>query len=123
MPSRQPHLARHTLPRLGLLAGAALLEKGDVLVVAGKGHEQGQLVAGVTHPFDDVAETAAALGLVQLQRLPQSCSGAKPWRSATTLNWRACPWCCLPAHRRAMCTPGTCTWCVWRRAHAWGAMR
>jgi len=30
-------------------------------VVAGKGHEQGQLVAGVTHPFDDVAVTAAAL--------------------------------------------------------------
>ncbi|HET9187460.1 MAG TPA: UDP-N-acetylmuramoyl-L-alanyl-D-glutamate--2,6-diaminopimelate ligase, partial [Acidothermaceae bacterium] len=26
---------------------------GDVLVVAGKGHEQGQEVAGVVHPFDD----------------------------------------------------------------------
>jgi UDP-N-acetylmuramoyl-L-alanyl-D-glutamate--2,6-diaminopimelate ligase len=26
---------------------------GDVLVVAGKGHEQGQEVAGVIHPFDD----------------------------------------------------------------------
>ncbi|HYE45525.1 MAG TPA: UDP-N-acetylmuramoyl-L-alanyl-D-glutamate--2,6-diaminopimelate ligase [Caulobacter sp.] len=40
---------------------AALLEEGDVLAIAGKGHEQGQLVAGVNHPFDDVAETAAAL--------------------------------------------------------------
>jgi UDP-N-acetylmuramoyl-L-alanyl-D-glutamate--2,6-diaminopimelate ligase len=40
---------------------ASLLEEGDVLVVAGKGHEQGQLVAGVTHPFDDVTETAVAL--------------------------------------------------------------
>jgi UDP-N-acetylmuramoyl-L-alanyl-D-glutamate--2,6-diaminopimelate ligase len=30
-------------------------------VVAGKGHEQGQLVAGVNHPFDDVAETLEAL--------------------------------------------------------------
>ncbi len=49
--------------REAIRAGVALLEKGDVLVVAGKGHEQGQLVAGVTHPFDDVAETAAALGL------------------------------------------------------------
>jgi UDP-N-acetylmuramoyl-L-alanyl-D-glutamate--2,6-diaminopimelate ligase len=38
-----------------------LLRDGDVLVVAGKGHEQGQLVAGVTHPFDDVAATRAAL--------------------------------------------------------------
>ena len=49
--------------REAIRAGVALLEQGDVLVVAGKGHEQGQLVAGVTHPFDDVTETAAALGL------------------------------------------------------------
>ena len=49
--------------REAIRAAAALLGKGDVLVVAGKGHEQGQLVAGVTHPFDDVVETAAALGL------------------------------------------------------------
>ena len=42
---------------------AGLLAEGDVLVVAGKGHEQGQLVAGITYPFDDVAVTAAALGL------------------------------------------------------------
>jgi UDP-N-acetylmuramoyl-L-alanyl-D-glutamate--2,6-diaminopimelate ligase len=47
--------------REAIRAAAALLGKGDVLVVAGKGHEQGQLVAGVTHPFDDVVETAAAL--------------------------------------------------------------
>ena len=37
------------------------LRDGDVLVVAGKGHEQGQTVAGVVHPFDDVAEVRAAL--------------------------------------------------------------
>ncbi|MGE5565765.1 MAG: UDP-N-acetylmuramoyl-L-alanyl-D-glutamate--2,6-diaminopimelate ligase [Parcubacteria group bacterium] len=49
--------------REAIRAAAALLEEGDVLVVAGKGHEQGQLIAGVTHPFDDVVETAAALGL------------------------------------------------------------
>ena len=49
--------------REAIRAAAALLGDGDVLVVAGKGHEQGQLVAGVTHPFDDVSETAAALGL------------------------------------------------------------
>ena len=28
-------------------------EAGDVVVIAGKGHEQGQEVAGVVHPFDD----------------------------------------------------------------------
>ena len=44
-------------------AATALLSEGDILVVAGKGHEQGQTIAGVIHPFDDVAETAAALGL------------------------------------------------------------
>ena len=47
--------------REAIRVAAALLEDGDVLAVAGKGHEQGQLVAGVNHPFDDVAETAAAL--------------------------------------------------------------
>jgi UDP-N-acetylmuramoyl-L-alanyl-D-glutamate--2,6-diaminopimelate ligase len=50
--------------RAAIAEAAALLGKGDVLVVAGKGHEQGQLVAGVTHPFDDVAETARALEAV-----------------------------------------------------------
>jgi len=49
--------------REAIRAAVAMLQPGDVLVVAGKGHEQGQLIAGVTHPFDDVAETAAALGL------------------------------------------------------------
>jgi len=44
-------------------AAAGMLRDGDVLVVAGKGHEQGQIVGAVIHPFDDVAETAAALGL------------------------------------------------------------
>jgi UDP-N-acetylmuramoyl-L-alanyl-D-glutamate--2,6-diaminopimelate ligase len=38
------------------------LVSGDVLVVAGKGHEQGQTIAGIVHPFDDaaVARTVAA---------------------------------------------------------------
>jgi len=30
--------------------------KGDVLVIAGKGHEQGQIIAGRVEPFDDVEE-------------------------------------------------------------------
>jgi UDP-N-acetylmuramoyl-L-alanyl-D-glutamate--2,6-diaminopimelate ligase len=34
---------------------------GDVIVVAGKGHETGQYVAGAVLPFDDREVTAAAL--------------------------------------------------------------
>ena len=49
--------------RVAIREAVAMLRAGDVLVVAGKGHEQGQTIAGVTHPFDDVVETAAALGL------------------------------------------------------------
>jgi UDP-N-acetylmuramoyl-L-alanyl-D-glutamate--2,6-diaminopimelate ligase len=49
--------------RAAIRAAAGQLRTGDILVVAGKGHEQGQTVAGVIHPFDDVTETRAALGL------------------------------------------------------------
>ncbi|MCU1458973.1 MAG: UDP-N-acetylmuramyl-tripeptide synthetase, partial [Actinomycetia bacterium] len=34
---------------------------GDVVVIAGKGHESGQTTDGVTVPFDDAIESAAAL--------------------------------------------------------------
>ena len=40
-------------------------QEGDVVVIAGKGHEQGQEVAGVVHPFDDrevARETLRRLG-------------------------------------------------------------
>jgi UDP-N-acetylmuramoyl-L-alanyl-D-glutamate--2,6-diaminopimelate ligase len=48
--------------REAIAAGAAMLADGDILVVAGKGHEQGQLIGETIHPFDDVLELAAALG-------------------------------------------------------------
>jgi UDP-N-acetylmuramoyl-L-alanyl-D-glutamate--2,6-diaminopimelate ligase len=35
--------------------------EGDVVVIAGKGHEQGQEIAGVVHPFDDREVARAAL--------------------------------------------------------------
>ena len=49
--------------RAAIAAGAAELRDGDILIVAGKGHEQGMTIGDVVHPFDDVAELAAALGL------------------------------------------------------------
>lgn len=39
----------------------SLLGPGDTLIVAGKGHEEGQTVGAVTHPFSDHAEVRLAL--------------------------------------------------------------
>jgi UDP-N-acetylmuramoyl-L-alanyl-D-glutamate--2,6-diaminopimelate ligase len=39
----------------------AWAQPGDVVLVAGKGHEPGQTSRGVTRPFDDRDELAAAL--------------------------------------------------------------
>ncbi|TYL46175.1 UDP-N-acetylmuramoyl-L-alanyl-D-glutamate--2,6-diaminopimelate ligase [Nocardioides sp. BGMRC 2183] len=50
--------------REAIAAALGLARSGDVVVVAGKGHETGQEVAGVVHPFDDrivVAEVLAEL--------------------------------------------------------------
>ncbi len=45
---------RHVAIEQGM---AALESAGDLLLIAGKGHETGQTIKGVTHPFDD-AEVA-----------------------------------------------------------------
>jgi UDP-N-acetylmuramoyl-L-alanyl-D-glutamate--2,6-diaminopimelate ligase len=42
-------------------AAVAMARPGDTVLVAGKGHEPGQEVAGVVHPFDDRVVLAAAL--------------------------------------------------------------
>ncbi|MEH3034204.1 MAG: hypothetical protein PGN07_09235 [Aeromicrobium erythreum] len=39
----------------------ALARPGDTVVLAGKGHEQGQEVDGVVHPFDDRAVLAETI--------------------------------------------------------------
>jgi UDP-N-acetylmuramoyl-L-alanyl-D-glutamate--2,6-diaminopimelate ligase len=46
-----------------IAAAAGMLEPGDVLLVAGKGHERGQIIGGEVLPFNDVEVTRAALGL------------------------------------------------------------
>ena len=36
-------------------------QEGDLVVVLGKGHEKGQEIDGVVHPFDDRVELARAI--------------------------------------------------------------
>jgi len=47
--------------RRAIFAAVAGLGPGDVLVIAGKGHESGQTVGGVTLPFDDGAVALEAV--------------------------------------------------------------
>jgi UDP-N-acetylmuramoyl-L-alanyl-D-glutamate--2,6-diaminopimelate ligase len=47
--------------RAAIEHAVAAAHPGDVVVVAGKGHETGQEVAGVVHPFSDRDELAAAI--------------------------------------------------------------
>ncbi len=42
-------------------AAVSQLEAGDVLVLAGKGHERGQIIKGAVHPFDDAAQARLAV--------------------------------------------------------------
>jgi UDP-N-acetylmuramoyl-L-alanyl-D-glutamate--2,6-diaminopimelate ligase len=46
----------------------ALAEPGDIVLIAGKGHEQGQNVGGVVHPFDDRAVAREALAGLRASR-------------------------------------------------------
>jgi UDP-N-acetylmuramoyl-L-alanyl-D-glutamate--2,6-diaminopimelate ligase len=47
--------------RAAIAAAVDQAEPGDVVVIAGKGHETGQEVAGVVHPFSDRDELRAAI--------------------------------------------------------------
>ncbi|MEF3046235.1 UDP-N-acetylmuramoyl-L-alanyl-D-glutamate--2,6-diaminopimelate ligase [Pseudotabrizicola sp. L79] len=44
-----------------ILRAADALEPGDALLIAGKGHETGQTIAGQTYPFDDVEQASLAV--------------------------------------------------------------
>jgi UDP-N-acetylmuramoyl-L-alanyl-D-glutamate--2,6-diaminopimelate ligase len=51
--------------RAAITTAVSLARPGDTLLVAGKGHETGQDVAGTVHPFDDrvvLREALAGLG-------------------------------------------------------------
>lgn len=46
-------------------AGIAMLQSGDVFVIAGKGHERGQIIGARTEPFSDHEVARAAIAEVQ----------------------------------------------------------
>jgi UDP-N-acetylmuramoyl-L-alanyl-D-glutamate--2,6-diaminopimelate ligase len=50
--------------REAIAAAVRAARPGDAVLIAGKGHEQGQEIAGVVQPFSDREELAAALALV-----------------------------------------------------------
>jgi UDP-N-acetylmuramoyl-L-alanyl-D-glutamate--2,6-diaminopimelate ligase len=51
-----------------IAAALAVAQRGDVVVIAGKGHEQGQEAGGRTVPFDDVEVARDALLRIQASR-------------------------------------------------------
>jgi UDP-N-acetylmuramoyl-L-alanyl-D-glutamate--2,6-diaminopimelate ligase len=53
-----------------ILAALATADPGDVVVIAGKGHELGQEVGGRVLPFDDAATARAALERILASRRP-----------------------------------------------------
>jgi UDP-N-acetylmuramoyl-L-alanyl-D-glutamate--2,6-diaminopimelate ligase len=44
-----------------ILRGVDALGPGDALLVAGKGHESGQVIKGDVYPFDDVEQASIAV--------------------------------------------------------------
>jgi UDP-N-acetylmuramoyl-L-alanyl-D-glutamate--2,6-diaminopimelate ligase len=43
--------------KTAIFEALSMLESGDILVIAGKGHEQGQIIGDVVQPFDDIDVT------------------------------------------------------------------
>ncbi|WP_007026522.1 UDP-N-acetylmuramoyl-L-alanyl-D-glutamate--2,6-diaminopimelate ligase, partial [Saccharomonospora iraqiensis] len=60
-PSRGGEVCEIGDRREAITAAVDRARPGDVVLVAGKGHETGQEIAGVVHPFSDTGELAAAI--------------------------------------------------------------
>ena len=54
--------------RSAIERAVSLAREGDVVVIAGKGHEQGQEIGGVVHPFDDREVARQALRALTHER-------------------------------------------------------
>ncbi|MBC3185218.1 UDP-N-acetylmuramoyl-L-alanyl-D-glutamate--2,6-diaminopimelate ligase [Corynebacterium sp. zg-331] len=57
----RPEIVEVGQRREAIAALVAWARPGDAIVVAGKGHENGQLIRGVNHPFDDREELRRAI--------------------------------------------------------------
>jgi UDP-N-acetylmuramoyl-L-alanyl-D-glutamate--2,6-diaminopimelate ligase len=44
-----------------VLRGVDMLEEGDALLIAGKGHETGQIIGADVLPFDDVEQASISV--------------------------------------------------------------
>jgi UDP-N-acetylmuramoyl-L-alanyl-D-glutamate--2,6-diaminopimelate ligase len=51
-----------------ILLGVDALGPGDALLIAGKGHESGQTIAGIVYPFDDVEQASIAVAALDGDR-------------------------------------------------------
>jgi UDP-N-acetylmuramoyl-L-alanyl-D-glutamate--2,6-diaminopimelate ligase len=62
-----PVLSRKTMAivsrKEAIQAAAVMAKSGDIILVAGKGHEKYQEIQGVKHPFDDKEELKKALSI------------------------------------------------------------
>jgi UDP-N-acetylmuramoyl-L-alanyl-D-glutamate--2,6-diaminopimelate ligase len=58
-----PHSKEMADRREAIHAGISQLKKGDILLVAGKGHEQGQIIGDRVIPFDDRSEILSTLNI------------------------------------------------------------
>ena len=113
---RRPRRARRSsstgAPRSGPRCAAA--GAGDVVVIAGKGHETGQTSAGVTTPFDDRRRCRRGAGGVLVTRAhrPGDRAPRRRARSSATRRDRRCV-----GVRFARCsTAGACFVALQRRA-------
>ena len=63
--------------RAAITHAVSMLHEGDVLLVAGKGHEQGQIFATRTDPFDDVTEVKTAIQTLTQTQVPTQTQSPK----------------------------------------------
>ncbi len=67
-PAQLPEVVVEPDRALAINAAVVAARPGDVVVIAGKGHESGQEIGGIVHPFDDRAVLRAALDALPASR-------------------------------------------------------